>query len=76
MPAEWKEAKIIILHKKGYMKYITNYIPISLSSHMYKLFTRILQKQMENVHNETNKEKRPVSEKFTRQLIAFKQSTS
>ena len=50
MPAE--ETKVIILHKKGYIKYITNYIPISLPSHMNIHFTRILQKGMEKVLDE------------------------
>ena len=52
IPAEWKEAKMIILHKKGDMRDIKNYRPICLFSHMYKLFTRILQKRMERVLNE------------------------
>ena len=44
IPVEWKEAKMIILHKKER--------PVSLHSHMYKLFTRILQKRMEKVLDE------------------------
>ena len=52
IPAEWKEAKMIILHKKGDMRDIKNYRPISLLSHMYKLFTPILQKRMERVLTE------------------------
>ena len=53
IPAEWKEAKMIILHKKGDMRDIKNYRPISLLSHMFKLFTlRILQKRMERVLDE------------------------
>ena len=52
MPAKWKEANMIILHEKGDMKGIDNYRPISLLSHMYKLFTRILQKRMEKVLDE------------------------
>ena len=40
--AELKEAKMIILHKKVNMRDIINYRPISLLSHMYKLFTWIL----------------------------------
>ena len=49
IPPEWKEAKVIILHKKGDMRDIKNYRPISLLSHMYKLFTRVLQKRMETI---------------------------
>ena len=49
IPKEWKEAKMVILHKKGDRRDIKNYRPISLLSHMYKLFTRVLQKRMENI---------------------------
>ena len=45
IPAEWKEAKMIILHRKGETRDIKNYRPISLLSHMYKLFTWILKKK-------------------------------
>ena len=49
IPNEWKEAKMIILHKNGDRRVIKNYRPISLLSHMYKLFTRVLQKRMESI---------------------------
>ena len=49
IPPEWKEAKVIILHKKGDRRDIKNYRPISLLPHMYKLFTRVLQKRMEKI---------------------------
>ena len=49
IPVEWKEAKMIILHKRGDMRDIKNYRPICLLFHMYKLFTQILQKRMRKV---------------------------
>ena len=52
IPPEWKEAKIIILHKKGDRRDINNYRPISLLAHTYKLFTRVLQKRMERALDE------------------------
>ena len=52
IPAEWKEAKMIILHKNGDARDFKNYKPISLLFHMYKLFTRILQKRMGRVLDE------------------------
>ena len=52
IPECWQEAKIIILHKKGDRRDIKNYRPISLLSHTYKLFTRVLQDRMEKVLDE------------------------
>ena len=49
IPPSWNEAKIIILYKKGDPDDIKNYRPISLLAHSYKLFTRLLQKRMEEV---------------------------
>ena len=49
IPSSWNEAKIIILYKKGDPDDIKNYRPISLLAHSYKLFTRLLQKRMEEV---------------------------
>ena len=47
-----KEAKMMMLHKEIDMNDIQNYRLIILLSHMHKLFTRILQKQMEQILDE------------------------
>ena len=51
IPDSWQEAKIVILFKKGYPKDIKNYRPISLLSHSYKIFTKILQSRIERTLN-------------------------
>ena len=51
-PVEWKEAKMITLHRQKETGKTNIYRPVSLLSLMYKLFTRILQKQMEKVLHE------------------------
>ena len=48
----WHEAKIVILFKKGDPKDIKNYRPISLLSHSYKIFTRLLQTRIERTLDE------------------------
>ena len=47
IPDCWHEAKIVNLFKKGDPKDIKNYRPISLPSHSYKIFTRLLQTRIE-----------------------------
>ena len=42
IPDSWHEAKIVILFKKGNPKDIKNYRPVSLLSHSYIIFTRLL----------------------------------
>ena len=46
IPVKWKEGNIILLHKKADIK---NYRPISLSSHAYKIFTRIIQNRIKRI---------------------------
>ena len=52
IPSTWEEAKIIIIYKKGDPGDIKNYRPISLLSHSYKIFTRLIQKRMERILDE------------------------
>ena len=47
VPEEWNMATIILLHKKGDKSEINNYRPISLTSHMCKLFTRVIKNRIE-----------------------------
>ena len=49
LPQSWKEAKIILLYKKGDKADIKNYRPISLLSHAYKIFTRIIQNRIKHI---------------------------
>lgn len=46
IPVEWKEAMVIILHKKGPKNEMKNYRPITLLSHCYKIFTKCLQRRI------------------------------
>ena len=52
IPDSWHEAKIVFLFKKGDPKDIKNYRPISLLSHSYKIFTRLLQTRIERTLDE------------------------
>ena len=47
VPSKWKEGCIVLLHKKGDIKDINNYRPISLLSHTGKLFSKIFLSRME-----------------------------
>ena len=52
IPDSWHEAKTVILFKKGDPEDIKNYRPISLLSHSYKIFTRLLQTRIERTLDE------------------------
>ena len=47
IPEAWASADIVLLHKKGSKSEVKNYRPISLLSHTYKIFMKILQKRLE-----------------------------
>ena len=42
IPQEFKDAEIVVIHKKGSQKECSNYHPISLLSHIYKAFITII----------------------------------
>ena len=52
VPKTWKDANMIILHKKGDKRDLKNYRPISLLSNMYKLFTKVLTNRLEKTLDE------------------------
>ena len=47
IPTAWKESEMVLLFKKGDKKELQNYRPISLISHIYKIFTKIISKRLE-----------------------------
>ncbi|MBA1447089.1 MAG: hypothetical protein FE835_19845 [Gammaproteobacteria bacterium] len=44
IPTAWKNAKMVIIFKKGNKKDIKNYIPICMLSNVYKVLTKVLTK--------------------------------
>ena len=47
VPSDWNEGSIVLLHKKGDIKDINNYRPISLLCHIGKLFSKIILSRLE-----------------------------
>ena len=52
IPKYWKNATIILLHKKGSKSEVKNYRPISLMPHIHKLYTKIIKNRIERTLNE------------------------
>ena len=46
LPSEWKQANIVPVHKKGPKDYIENYMPISLTCLVMKVFERIIKEDL------------------------------
>uniref|UniRef100_A0A0N5BDD3 Reverse transcriptase domain-containing protein n=1 Tax=Strongyloides papillosus TaxID=174720 RepID=A0A0N5BDD3_STREA len=47
-PKEWKKSIILLLHKKGSKSDISNFRPLSLTSHVYKIFSSLILSRMQN----------------------------
>ena len=48
IPTDWKRSRTVLIPKKGDLEDISNYCPICLLSHMYKLFMRVIFNRIES----------------------------
>ena len=48
IPEEWKQSELIIIYKSGDTENVKNYRPISLLSHVYKVFVKVLLARTQN----------------------------
>ena len=53
IPTTWKNAKMMIIFKKGNKKNVKNYRPICLLSNIYKVLTKVLTKMLEKTLDES-----------------------
>ena len=57
IPTAWKNAKMVIIFKKGNMKYLNNYRPICLLSNIYKVHTKSTHRpRKQQASSRTNKD--------------------
>ena len=52
IPTGWKNAKMVIIYKKGNKNDLKNYRPICLLSNIYKILTKVLTKRIEKTLDE------------------------
>ena len=66
VPNAWKNSELILVHKKRDIKDIRNYQPLSLLTHVYKIFTKVLTKRLE----------RKIDGELTREQAGFRKNCS
>ena len=62
IPENWKNAKTILLHKIGDQTDLKNYRPINMLSSIYKIFTSLITKRLENQLDSKQPQEQAVSD--------------